>query len=271
MCAPGVLRSGTENSFKVTECVKLTVVGPFVCSLLSRSMSSRRRNATPRWVSSAWNDKSSWFLVDASPSEDFTDMPPELSEESQLCTMSSSAEARSFSSFWSIVLMKSSQTGSNLRGYLGPFVLMSFSSLKGKRPSKRPYMMIPSAQMSTFKPYCLSKISGDQKILVPTSLESLSPLLRTTAVPKSLSAILHCVSVMSSRSMRKLSPLMSRCTIFLLCKYCMAAAIWKLMWTMFLQLILPRSLRWSCMPSTKSPPEYLSMTMHTKHRSKKTA
>mmetsp|Transcript_33664 Transcript_33664/g.76298 ORF Transcript_33664/g.76298 Transcript_33664/m.76298 type:complete len:261 (+) Transcript_33664:549-1331(+) len=121
-----------------------------VASMFRRLISSWRRSLIPSLtLASRMSAPLDWSSSSPSP---VCLSSPGACWVIHLWAMTCSEERRIFSSFSSIRLMKSSQTGLTRLGILTSFARMSRSSLNGKRPLTSPYMMTPIAHTSTFAP-----------------------------------------------------------------------------------------------------------------------
>mmetsp|Transcript_25708 Transcript_25708/g.58474 ORF Transcript_25708/g.58474 Transcript_25708/m.58474 type:complete len:201 (+) Transcript_25708:1265-1867(+) len=131
----------------------------FACVSFIRSRSSCRLSWTPTVTFSerisapleAMVDTSSLVVLEMWSVGNWLGMLP-VGCVTHLWLTTSSDPWRAASSFFSMDVMKCLQSGSVCEGYRGSFFLMSFSSLNGKRLVRRPYMMTPRAQTSTFRP-----------------------------------------------------------------------------------------------------------------------
>mmetsp|Transcript_86208 Transcript_86208/g.222033 ORF Transcript_86208/g.222033 Transcript_86208/m.222033 type:complete len:331 (+) Transcript_86208:1168-2160(+) len=168
----GLLLPATVNFFArwLEEYTVLDLVSPALaplagmrlsCSMLSRSMSSCRRSCTSALTSSAHRVLpcscfSSWPLVSCATTWSLTSCA-NVSGDLALpathgCSMTSQELGRLFSFLSSMTSMNSLQVGWTLFGIFATLLLMSSSSLNGKRAVTKPNMMTPSAHTSTFRP-----------------------------------------------------------------------------------------------------------------------
>mmetsp|Transcript_3043 Transcript_3043/g.7061 ORF Transcript_3043/g.7061 Transcript_3043/m.7061 type:complete len:369 (-) Transcript_3043:228-1334(-) len=190
---------------------------------------------------------------------------------SQGCCSAPLMEIRFSGSLHSILVIRSLQSRDARCGIFGSFSQICRSSRNGNVASTNPYITTPQAQVSAGNEYRRPQNSGDQNTRVPVSWRRILPFWCAIAVPKSETTSLQSGSSISGRSISTLSPLMSRCKYPFWWMCSTAENTWLHKRAQTSSGIFPFFLRWSCKPSTRSPPENFGITMQTKHFSWKTA